>query len=251
MAIAAIVSVCASMIHEGIGHGGMCLASHANPVMISSVEFQCSVDSRLISAGGTLANFFAALLFFAVSHMVTRSAPWRVFLWLSMTVNLLQAGGYFLYSGIGNIGDWSETIRGLSPVWLRRVLLTLIGVASYCFFVLISLKELRPILPMESVARMRHAKKICLTSYFTIGIVACVAGLFNPSGMILVAISAAAASFGGTSGLAWMWQLLRRPRIESSSIQLPQLKRSWGWIAAAGIVTTAFIAFVGPGVRFS
>lgn len=69
--------------------------------------------------------------------------------------------------------------------------------------------------------------------------------------MILVAIWDAAASFGGTSGLAWMWQLLRRPRIESSSIQLPKLKRSWGWIAAAGIITTAFVAFVGRGVRFS
>lgn len=78
VAIAAIVSVCASTIHEGLGHGGMCVASRAHPVMISSVEFQCSVDTRSISAGGTLANFFAALLFFAAS---------------------LQAGGYFLIFG--------------------------------------------------------------------------------------------------------------------------------------------------------
>lgn len=45
----------------------------------------------------------------------------RYFLWLLMTINLLQAGGYILFSGLGNIGDWAYVIHDLEPVWLWRL----------------------------------------------------------------------------------------------------------------------------------
>ena len=47
---------------------------------------------------------------------------------------------------------------------------------------------------------------------------------------MLILISAAAASFGGKSGMAWMWSLLRNPRIPNSDLQMPDIERSWGWI---------------------
>ena len=68
-------------------------------------------------------------------------------------------------------------------------------------------------------------------------------------GPILILISAAAASFGGNSALAWMWTLLNGPRIPSSELQMPEIERSWGWMGAAAILAIAFILGLGPGVK--
>ena len=249
-AIAIVAYVLADVIHEGIGHGGMCVLTGGHPLALSSVYFQCEHEGRLVAAGGTLANLTVALVSLIASRFVTRSTRLRYFLWLLMTVNLLEFGGYFLFSGVGNIGDWAAVIQGLQPAWLWRIGLTLVGVASYLVCVWIALWEMRPFLGAESLERLRRARRLNWIAYLTGGILMCIAGLFNPVGMILVAISAAAASFGGTSGLAWMGTLLRGPRIPSSTLQMPPLTRSWGWIIAGAVLAILFIAILGPGVKF-
>jgi hypothetical protein len=67
---------------------------------------------------------------------------------------------------------------------------------------------------------------------------------------LLILISAAAASFGGNSGLAWMWNLLYGPRIPSSELQMSEIERSRGWIIAAVVLAIGFIMGLGPGVKF-
>jgi hypothetical protein len=86
--------------------------------------------------------------------------------------------------------------------------------------------------------------------YWTTGILSSIAGALNPVGPLLILLSAAAASFGGKSGLAWMWTLLRGPRIPSSELQMPRIQRSWGWMVVAIILAIVFIAVLGPGVKF-
>ncbi len=167
-----------------------------------------------------------------------------------MTINFLQAGGYFLFSGVGNIGDWAAVIQGFQPAWFWRVGLTMLGVGSYLIFVWIALLEMRPFLGQEEPERLQRAKKLTLVPYFTGGILSCVAGLFNPVGMILVAISAAAASFGGTSGLAWMWQMFRGNRIARTAFEMQLLSRSRAWMITAGIMGVLFISVLGPGLKF-
>jgi hypothetical protein len=98
-------TVIADVIHEGLGHGGMCAATGGRPLALSTVHFECSADTRLVAAGGTLANLIFGALFWAAARSVKQTASWRYFFWLLMTFNLFQAGGYFLFSGIGNIGD--------------------------------------------------------------------------------------------------------------------------------------------------
>lgn len=66
----------------------------------------------------------------------------------------------------------------------------------------------------------------------------------------LILISAAAASFGGHSGLAWMSNLLHSPRIPNAKFQMPEIERSWGWVIAAVILAILFIAGLGLGVKF-
>jgi hypothetical protein len=250
VAIAIVAYVFASVIHEGIGHGGACVLTGGKPLAISTVHCECDKEGRLVAAGGTIANIIAGVVCWIASRLVRRVSHLRYFLWLLMTINLMDAGGYFLFSGIGNIGDWAVVIHGLQPVWLWRIALTLIGLVSYLLFVWTALLEMRPFLGPEGHDRVQRAKKLALVPYLTGGILSCVAGLPNPVGMILVAMSAAAASFGGTSGLAWMWQLVNGRLVPNAAFEMPSLSRSRAWIIAASTLAVAFIALLGPGLKF-
>jgi len=249
-AIAIAATVITDFIHEGIGHGGMCAATGGQPLVLSTVHFECSADTRLVAAGGTLANLIFGALFWVAARAVRQTASWRYFFWLVMTFNLFDAGGYFLFSGIGNFGDWAAVVAGWQPAWASRVGLIALGTMTYfLLFVPFCLPEFRPFLGKDPEIRVRRARSLTLTPYLTAGILSCIAGALNPVGPLLILISAAAASFGGKSGLAWMWTLLRGPLIPSNELQMPEIKRSRGWMVAAVILAAVFIAGLGPGVK--
>ena len=250
-AITIATTVITSFIHEALGHGGTCVAAGGNPRVLSTVHFECSLDTRLVAAGGTLANLIFGVLSWAVARTFRKSASWRYFFWQLMTFNLFDAGGYFLFSGVGNIGDWAAVVAGWHPAWAWRVGLIALGTFTYfLLFVPLCLRELRPFLGKDPVVRVQRARQFTLRPYLTTGILACIAGALNPVGPLLILISAAAASFGGKSGLAWMWMLLRGTRIPNSELQMPEIQRSWGWMAVAIILAIVFIAVLGPGVKF-
>jgi hypothetical protein len=230
-AITIVATVIADIIHEGLGHGGMCVVTGARPLVLSTVHFDCSADTRLVAAGGTLANLIFGAQFWVAERRVKRSASW--------------------FSGIGNIGDWAAAVAGWQPAWAWRVGLAALGVVTYFFlFVPLSLRELLPFIGRDAQIRVRRARQLTLTPYLTAGVLACIAGALNPVGPLLILISAAAASFGGNSGLAWMSNLLQGPRIPSSEFQMPEIERSRGWIIAAVLLAIGFIAGLGPGVKF-
>ncbi len=249
--IAMVASVVANFIHEGLGHGGMCIATGGHPLALSTVHFECSPEPRLVAAGGTLANLIFGALFWGAAHAVKHAAPWRYFFWLLMTFNLFEAGGYFLFSGIGNIGDWTAVVAGWQPAWAWRLGLVALGTVTYFFlFVPLCLRELRPFLKTDARIRVRRARQLTLVPYFTSAILSCAAGALNPVGPALILISAAASSLGGHSGLAWMSNLLYGPRIPSTQLQMPEIERRWGWVIAAVMLAILFIAGLGPGVKF-
>ena len=98
---------------------------------------------------------------------------------------------------------------------------------------------------------MRRAVVLTVIPYVAGGLLSCVAGMFNPVGMVLIAISAAAATFGGTSGLAWMAQLMKAiPFPGAPPMPLQAITRSWPWIAVAFVLAVIFVTVLGPGVRF-
>jgi hypothetical protein len=251
-AIAISATVITDFIHEGLGHGGFCVATGAQPLVLSTVHFQCSADTRLIAAGGTLANLVFGAVFWAAARAVKRAATWRYFFWLLMTLNLFDAGGYFLFSGIGNFGDWAAVVAGWQPQWAWRVGLVALGTVTYfLLFVPLCLRELRPHIGKDAEIRVSRARQLTVVPYLTGGVLSCAAGALNPVGPLLILVSAAAASFGGHSGLAWMWTLLQSPRIPSSELQMPEIERSPGWMVAAAVLALVFIAGLGPGVKFN
>ena len=250
IAISIVAFAISNLLHEGAGHGGACVLAGGHPRVLSTVHFECDRDNRFIAAGGTLINLVAGIFSWIALRTVSRERQQlRYFLWLLMTINLLGAGGYFLFSGLGNIGDWADVIQGLSPAWLWRTGLTLAGVVSYILVVWLSLLELRNFLG-ERDWRRGGAKDLTIVPYITGGVLYTVAGMFNPVGMILVGISAAASSFGGSSGMAWMTQCLGGKLVPRVASQPLTLQRNWGWIIVALITATIFVAVLGRGVRF-
>ena len=73
-AIAIVATVIADFIHEGLGHGGMCVVTGGRPLALSTVHFECSADTRLVAAGGTLANLIFGTLSWGAVRSVKQSA---------------------------------------------------------------------------------------------------------------------------------------------------------------------------------
>jgi hypothetical protein len=252
-AIGILAYMLGNVLHEGLGHGGACILAGGKPLVLSSVDFECSADTRLVTAGGTLINLIAGAVFFALGRLTSRSYPrFKYFFWIAMTVNLFTGTGYFLFSGIGGIGDWAAFIQGFSPQWAWRVALAIFGSGTYFLAARMSLLELRPLIGSHKEQRYRRAVRLASIPYFAGGILMCIAGAFNPHGMILILISAAASTFGCASGLMWTPNLLRGTLIPYGPPAEPMpIPRSWPLILASGVIALAFIAVLGPSVRFS
>ena len=56
IAITAVATAITDVLHEFVGHGGACVLSGFHPLSVSTVAFECSMDSRFVAAGGTLVN---------------------------------------------------------------------------------------------------------------------------------------------------------------------------------------------------
>jgi hypothetical protein len=243
-----------NVLHEAIGHGGACLLIGAKPLVLSSVDFECSLDSRLVMAGGTLVNLLAGAAFFVLGRLTgVRHPRLKYFFWIAMAVNFLTATGYFLFSGVGGIGDWGAFIQGLGPQWLWRIGLTIFGAITYLMAARINLLEVRPLIGSAKAQRNRRAVRLSVIPYFAGGILMCVAGALNPKGMILILISAAASTFGGTSGLVWTTDWLNRGMLipYGPPAEAIPIRKSWPLILAASAAAITFICVLGPSVRLS
>lgn len=248
-AIGIVVYIVGNIVHEGLGHGGACLLTGGKPLLVTAVSMECSAENRVVIAGGSVMNVIAAAVFFFLARLA-KSPHLKYFAWLAMTINLLTPAGYLAFSGVGDFGDWAMFGQGFSPRWAWRVGLTIAGIVAYMFAVRFSLLQLRPLIGSDPAQRIVNAIRLTKTPYFAGGIVECVAGAFNPQGWILVALSAAASTFGGTSALLWCPNWLRGSRIPLGPDTAPvPIERSWPWIVAALIIAVAFISFLGPGVR--
>jgi hypothetical protein len=254
IAIAIVAYAVANLVHEGVGHGGACLLTGCTPQAMSSVYFDGDEGAvsdaaiRWIAAAGSIANVLLAV---PVLMLLARAqAPhWRFFLWLLAFVNLFQATGYLLFSGVANIGDWAAVVRGWQPAWAWRVGLTAVGAASYYWVARECARGAAALVGAANPERQSRARRLAWTAYFTGGALYCVSGLFNPLGPLLLLISAAAASLGGTSGLLWCMSMLRKPAFAPSVRPPIELSRHRGWIVAGVAMAVVFVGVLGPGVR--
>lgn len=254
IAIAVVAYGAANLLHEGVGHGVACVLAGCRPEAMSSIHFSGDYAGvtdgarRLVAAGGSIANAAAGgIAWWALARATAPHA--RVFLWLFAFVNLMQATGYLLFSGLGDVGDWAAVVRGWTPAWAFRAGLAIAGAASYYWVARECARACAALVGAQAADRARRARGLAWTAYFTGGVLYCVSGALNPLGPLLLLISAAAASLGGTSALLWCMSFLRTPGFAASPRPPVEIGRHAGWIAAGIAMAVAFVGVLGPGVR--
>ena len=257
-AIALVVNTFSSILHEAVGHGLTCvllggkIGCIALTVCLPAGAPLGQDAARWFAAAGSVMNLIAAGVFWGLLR-TRRSAPpcLRYFLWLSMAVNGFIGAGCSPVPTLIGFGDWMNVVQGLHPYWLWRGSIIVLGVILYGVAAFVAVQELQPFLSREVRERRSRAWRLTLLPYLTGGMVFCAAGWFNPVGMKLVVISAAAASYGGTSGLAWLafWAAATPPTDATPDPPLTLPRNRW-WIAFGVASASVLIGVLGPGVKF-
>lgn len=257
LAIGIVVFIIKNIIHEGLGHGGACLLVGGKPLLLTTAHFDYDVLSvsdlgaRIIAAGGFLANFIAAGIFFFFFRQASPHSPrLRYFYWFSMSGNFFVGAGYPLFSGILGLGDLIDVVQGYEPVWAWRMLLVGAGSVLYGVGVWWSLREMVTLIGAHPTERLKRAFMLTLFPYLAAATAASIGSLLNPLGVFVV-FTSASASFGGSSAFAWMSQLLKNSRwFPQQSEAYIQIERSWIWIIAALVLLAFHIIVLGPGLHF-
>jgi hypothetical protein len=258
IALSVLAYTLAVLFHEYLGHGVACLTLGAHLSELGAYYVVCQyagmtdINIRLVALAGPLVSLIiGALGLVTFDRIPTSAAHGRYWVWLFGTINLMTAAGYLLFSGVTGLGDFGTSRDGLlyqiSPERIWRVALVLLGVAGYALVIYLSLRRMDNLIGGEGAARVRHGQTLALTSYLTGALMSVLVGLLNPHGLVIVLISAAASSLGGTSGLAWMTQMMDRKKTSTTSpLQLP---RNWSWIVAGFAVMLIYGLILGPTVR--
>lgn len=250
-----IIAYCtANLIHEAGGHGGACLLVGGKPQVLNAIFFNydestvSAAGRRFIVAGGSMLNVIVAGLLFLLLRLRLPSRA-RYFTWLLMVLNLVTAFGYLCFSGVGGVGDWAVVIEGLPHHTLYRVLEVVAGVILY--FVVAPLVTWSGIAPFIGAGpdRARRASTLTLLPYLVGGATFVAAGALNPLGFRILLISAVAASFGGSSLLAWFYTMRARQLAHGAEATLG-VTRSRPWIVAAVVCLAIFVGVLGRGITF-
>jgi len=245
-AISLLAEILANVLHEGLGHAATALLTGTKSGVLTTVAWSSDVDSRLVAAGGTLANLAAAMVFWIALRSATGgSVRLRFFLLTSLAFNLFAGTGYFFFSGVTNFGDWAEVIAALPAHWLWRSLLVVAGIASYYGAVLVVGTALVRYVGVPRNAT-RRLLKLTLIPYFSAVLLLCASGLLNPLGIQLVWQSALPGAAGAHSGLLWLKYYIPRgtvPERRSDGID-----RNYAWIIVAVGLSLVFIFVLGRGM---
>ncbi len=249
ISVSALACILQDVLHEGLGHGVTAWLSGARQVTMSTVALQSDIETRWVSANGTLVNLFFALIFWFLLVRPQRYTPTtRYFLVLAMAGNLFTGTGYFFFSGVTNFGDWAAVIRGLQPHWMWQLGLIVVGVVTYYASVLLVAAQLKPF--QEKNRGSRRLRSLCWTPYFTDGILAGLGGLLNPAGLFYVIASALPSTLGANAGLLSLPSLMRRMS-DSGEEQLGPIRRSLAWISVGAVASLLFIFVLGRGITWS
>lgn len=131
-ALGVLAYVAETLVHEAVGHGGVCMASGGSLTFLAPLYMRCSVVTAAMIAAGPAANVVTGLLcLIALQAPSSRTGAFRYFLWLSFVFNWLVAAGYLLVGAATGFGDWGALFASVTPNWHWRVPAGALALASY------------------------------------------------------------------------------------------------------------------------
>ena len=260
VAISALAYLLATFLHEAVGHGLSCVALGGKAKELSAFYFDCDYSGmgdfgiRAVALAGPLVSLLVGLGGLLWLRRTQSTPQTWFFAWLFMSIGFMIASGYLLFSGFSGIGDFGTDRNGalyrLEPEWLWRSIITVLGALGYWLTVRVSLREMERVIGGGGQERVSRAQGLALTAYLTGGILSVLIGFLNPYGLVIVLTSAAAASLGGTSALAWEMQLMDRRRVAPAGEPTFTVPRSLTWLVAGGLFTLLYALILGPSLRF-
>ena len=166
-------------------------------------------------------------------------------------MNWCYGAGYFIFSGIANVGDWAVVINGWEPNWLWRVLMTIVGTLFFMFFVRLALQEFGKMIGGDADEQIRRANKLCILSYITSFVVVLIAGFFCPYGLLSLPVTAGLfAVLGALSPLLWMMRWFRTKNFVKLVKEPLEIHRKWQWLVASIIVVFTYVFILGRTLYF-
>jgi hypothetical protein len=258
IALSLLAYTLAVLLHEHLGHTLACVSLGGHPVELGAFYVDCQYANmpdlriRLVALAGAVVSLVTGVVgLFAFNRILKGSSYMRYWAWLFGTISLMTAAGYLMFSGVTGLGDFGASRDGAlymaRPEWLWRLALAVIGFAGYALVIYLSLRKMDTLIGGGGIPRVAQAQKLALTSYLSGTLMSVIIGLLNPQGIIIVLISAAASTLGGTSGLAWMRQMLNRKKVSSATPL--RLERSWYWVSMGFIVAILYAVILGPTLR--
>ncbi|HLF00479.1 MAG TPA: hypothetical protein VI547_00790 [Anaerolineales bacterium] len=255
IAIAAITVSLNVAFHEGI-HAIACTALGGDLQEYSALHVACEnteVWRAKVEAGSaSIANLIlGTMLWLGLRNARKQSSAFQFFLWLFMLMNWLAGAGYWMFSGVANIGDWAVVIEGWEPHGLWRVVMTIVGTAVFAFCIWLALRELGQIIGGEAPEQIQRASRLGLLSYFTAAVVVALAGSFNPYGFFgLPSMAGIFAILGAQSPLLWMMQWFRAKQFVKAAKEPLEIARNWTVIAGAVITVFVYAVVLGRTLYF-
>jgi len=232
IAIACTAYAAADIAHETLGHGGACLLSGGRVLLVDTTFENCSVHSRWIDGAGPITGIVIALVTWFAARRASNQTL-RVFLVLLFADAIFWNVGYAIKSGLFHTGDWHFLIDGLEPAGIWHVALAAAGLASY----IVAMRMLAHVWPGGN--GMRSAA-FAIVAFLAAAALSAAAGYLDPRGPHTLLTDALPSSLG-TIGLPLVGL---RQRTDVTVAPSPV------WMAIGAISAVAFVAILGPGVRF-
>jgi hypothetical protein len=253
LTVAAIAAIAISFnvaFHEGV-HALTCLAVGSHLQEYSALYVSCDSPTvwqgKMVAGSAPLFNLLAGVLLWVILRNAReRSSELHLFLWLFMLMNWFYGAGYWIFSGITNVGDYAVVIDGWQPAWLLRALMTIVGVVLYFIFVRLGLQEFSKMVGGEADDQIRRGNNLGFTSYAASFVVVMVAGFFCPYGLLSLPVTAGVfAVLGALSPLLWMMRWFRTDRFQKLVKEPMEIRCKWQWLVAAAIVVFTYVFILG------
>jgi hypothetical protein len=254
-AIAAIAISFTVAFHEGV-HALTCLAVGGQLLEYSALYENCDsatiFQAKMVAGSAPTFNLIAGVLSWLVLRRSEKRPPeTRFFLWLFMLMNWCYGAGYFILSGVTNIGDWAVVINDWEPNWLWRTLMAIAGILLFILSVRLALKEFGKMIGGNPDDQIQRTNRLFISSYITSFVVVLSAGFFCPFGLLSLPVTAGvAAVLGALSPLLWMVRWFQTERFVKRAKEPLEIRRKWQWLVTAAIVVFTYVFVLGRTLYF-